>query len=50
MAERLKKLYSDNFGLNKAGIKSLIEDNNTGKKDNSNIIWMLIVLQEVLEN
>jgi len=50
MADRLKKLYTDDFGLNKSGIKSLIEDNNTGKKDNSNIIWMLIVLQEVLES
>ena len=44
---RLEKLYTNDFGLNKDAIKNFITDNKEGKKDNSNIIWMLIVLQEI---
>lgn len=47
MKDRLEKLYTNDFGLNKDAIKKFIEDNKEGKKDNSNIIWMLIVLQEI---
>jgi len=47
MQERLTKLYESDFGLNKNAIKKFITDNTNGLKDNSNIIWMLIVLQEI---
>ena len=47
MSDRLENLYKSDFGLNKEAIKKFITDNTEGKKDNSNIIWMLIVLQEI---
>jgi asparagine synthase (glutamine-hydrolysing) len=47
MKDRLEKLYKNDFGLNESAIKNFITDNSHGIKDNSNIIWMLIVLQEI---
>lgn len=50
MKDTLDKLYMKDFGLNKEVIKKVITENTTGKKDNSNLIWMLIILQKTLEN
>lgn len=49
MKERLEKLYTGDFGLNKKAVKKFVDENSSGAKDNSNIIWMLILLQEVFE-
>jgi hypothetical protein len=47
MQERLKKLYTEDMGMNKAVLKEFVCDNTSGKKDNGNIIWMLILLKEL---
>ncbi len=46
--QKLQSLYSEDFGLDKKIIKKLIEDNNSGKTDNGNLIWMLFVLKKWL--
>ncbi|MBX7045895.1 MAG: asparagine synthase (glutamine-hydrolyzing) [Ignavibacteria bacterium] len=47
---KFKKLYTDNSMLNAVVIKSLIDENTSGKKDNSNIIWMIVILEESIKN
>ncbi len=46
--QKLQSLYSEDFGLEKKIIKKLIEDNNSRKTDNGNLIWMLFVLKKWL--
>lgn len=46
MKERLDKLSNEDFGLDKKTIRNFVDDNTSGRKDNSNIIWMLMLLQE----
>ncbi len=49
MKERLSKLSQSDFGLDKKIIKSFVDDNTSGSKDNSNMIWMLLLLQETVD-
>ena len=46
--QKLQSLYSQDFALDKKTIKKLIEDNNSGKEDFGNLIWMLFVLKKWL--
>lgn len=46
MQPNLEALYSEDIGLNKDVIKNFVKENTEGKKDNSNIIWMLMLLRE----
>jgi asparagine synthase (glutamine-hydrolysing) len=43
--ERTSKLYSENFGLTSNIIKSIVDENQKGKADLGNFIWMLFVLK-----
>ena len=41
--QKLQALYTSDFGLKKDIIKKLIQDNNSGKEDFGNLLWMLFV-------
>ena len=43
--EKLRSLESSDFGLDKNCLKKIVEDNNSGKEDYGNLIWMLFVLK-----
>jgi asparagine synthase (glutamine-hydrolysing) len=43
---RLSSLYTENFGLDRKLIKLIVRDNQMGKADYGNFIWMLFVLKE----
>ena len=45
---KLESLCSEDFGLSKKIIQNIITDNNNGKVDNGNLIWMLFVLKKWL--
>ncbi|HEY4799966.1 MAG TPA: asparagine synthase (glutamine-hydrolyzing) [Bacteroidia bacterium] len=42
---KLQSLYTSDFGLNGKAIKKITEDNNSGKMDYGNLIWMLYLLK-----
>lgn len=42
---RLRSLYGSDFGLDPKAIRKITEDNNSGKADHGNLIWMLFVLK-----
>ena len=48
-ASKLQSLYASDFGLDKKIVRKLAEDNNSGKEDNGNLIWMLFVLKKWTE-
>lgn len=48
--ERLSGLYKEEFGLDSSLIKEIIQDNQAGKADYGNFIWMLFVLKKCLRS
>lgn len=42
-------LFKTNWPLNNKVIKSIIDDNNNGNRDNGTFIWSLIILKKVIE-
>lgn len=47
--ERLRTLESQDFGLNGATIREVVEANRTGKKDYGDFIWRLFVLKRWMD-
>ncbi|MBM4159052.1 MAG: hypothetical protein FJ216_09805, partial [Ignavibacteria bacterium] len=48
--DKLEKLHTEDFGLNKTEIKKIIEINRNGEYDFGNFIWMLFVLKKIILN
>lgn len=46
---KLQSLYVSDFGLDQKLIRKITEDNNSGKEDFGNLIWMLFVLKNWTE-
>ncbi len=44
--QKFQSLYTTDFGLNNKIVRKIIEDNNSGKEDLGNLIWMLFVLKK----
>jgi asparagine synthase (glutamine-hydrolysing) len=47
--QKLQSLYTADFGLDQKIIKKLAEDNNSGKEDYGNLLWMLFILKSSTE-
>ncbi|MBI4946222.1 MAG: asparagine synthase (glutamine-hydrolyzing) [Bacteroidetes bacterium] len=46
---KLESLYASDFGLNTKLIRKLAEDNNSGKEDNGNLLWMIFLLKNWMD-
>jgi asparagine synthase (glutamine-hydrolysing) len=47
---KLKALCTSDFGLDNKIVEKIIENNNNGKEDSGNLIWMLFVLKNWINN
>ncbi|TAL60938.1 MAG: asparagine synthase (glutamine-hydrolyzing) [Bacteroidetes bacterium] len=47
---KLQSLYNSDFGLDQKVIRQITEDNNSGKEDFGNLIWMLFVLKRWMDD
>lgn len=45
----LSTLYSSEWGLNNKIIKSIVDENISGQKDNGHFIWSLFILKRIIE-
>jgi len=46
---KLESLYAADFGLNTKLVRQLAENNNSGKEDNGNLLWMIFLLKNWMD-